>query len=174
MLVEMTPPASAYEYSAAGVIRRSVRLLVTSWPVAQLSPWVPPGLDRLSYRVTRGRFTFSTWATGLPVLLLSTKGARTGEPRIVRVLGIPDGDGFIIVAANFGQRANPAWHYNLRAHPRVCVVVGGIESEYHARELSGAERERGFQRALSLNPGWRRFQKWSGQRTIPVMRLDVS
>lgn len=50
-------------------------------------------------------------------MLLSTKGARTGEPRIVRVLGTPDGDGFIIVAANFGQRANPACYYNLRAHP---------------------------------------------------------
>jgi deazaflavin-dependent oxidoreductase (nitroreductase family) len=47
-------------------------------------------------------------------LLLTTKGAQTGEPRAACVLGIPDGDGFIIVAANFGQRVNPAWYYYLR------------------------------------------------------------
>jgi hypothetical protein len=48
------------------------------------------------------------------------------------------------------------------------------DGTYYARELSGAERERGFQRALSLNPGWRRFQKRAGERVIPVVRLDGS
>ena len=115
--------------------------------------------------VTRGRITFSAWVTGLPVLLLTTKGARTGEPRAARVLGIPDGDGFIIVAANFGQRVNPAWYYNLRAHPRVSVVARDAEGTYYARELSGAERERGFQRALSRNPRWQRFRSaWRHDR----------
>jgi deazaflavin-dependent oxidoreductase (nitroreductase family) len=151
-----------------------MRLLVTSRPVAGLSARLLPGLDRVIYRITRGRLTFSAWVTGLPVLRLTTKGARTGEPRTVRVLGIPDGDGFIIVAANFGQRANPAWYHNLRAHPLVSVVADDAEGKYYARELSGAERERGFERALALNPGWRRFQKSSGERVIPVIRLDVS
>ena len=151
-----------------------MRLLVTSRPVAQLSARLLPDLDRVIYRVTRGWLTFSAWVTGLPVLLLTTKGARTGQPRTARVLGIPDGEGFIVVAANFGQRANPAWYHNLRAHPRVSVVAADAGGTYYARELSGAERERGFQRALSLNPGWRRFQKRAGERAIPVVRLEVS
>jgi deazaflavin-dependent oxidoreductase (nitroreductase family) len=174
MLVGMSQSTSAYDYATSGVFRRSMRLLVTSRPVAQLSARLLPGLDRVIYRVTRGRLTFSAWVTGLPVLLLTTKGARTGEPRTARVLGIPDGEGFIIVAANFGQRANPAWYHNLRAHPRVSVVAADAKGTYYARELSGAERERGFQQALSLNPGWRRFQKRAGERVIPVVRLDVS
>jgi deazaflavin-dependent oxidoreductase (nitroreductase family) len=174
MLAAMSQPTSVYDYAASGAFRRSVRLLVTSRPVAQLSSRLLPGLDRFAFRVTRGRFTFSAWVTGLPILLLTTRGARTGEPRNARVLGIPDRDGFIIVAANFGQRANPAWYHNLRAHPRVSVAAEDAGGTYYARELSGAERERGFQRALSLNPGWQRFQKRAGERAIPVIRLDTS
>jgi deazaflavin-dependent oxidoreductase (nitroreductase family) len=168
----MSQTRSAYDYAASGVFRRSIRLLVTSRPVAQLSARLLPSLDRVIYRVTQERLTFSAWVTGLPVLQLTTKGARTGEPRTARVLGIPDGDGLIIVAANFGQHANPAWYHNLRAHPRVSVVADDAEGDYYAHELSGAERERGFERALSLNPGWRRFQKRSGERAIPVIRLE--
>lgn len=124
MLAVMSQPRSAYDYAAASAFRRSMRVLVTSRPAAWLSSRLLPGLDRVAYRVVRGRLTFSAWVTRLPVLLLTTNGARTGEPRTARVLDIPDGDGFIIVAANFGQRANPAWYHNLRAHPRVCVAAG--------------------------------------------------
>lgn len=174
MLNAMNPPVTSYEYAAASGFRRWVRLLVTRRSVAWLSARLLPALDRVGYRVTRGRFTFSAWVTGLPVLLLTTKGARTGERRTTRVLGVPDGDGFIIVAANFGQRANPAWYYNLRAHPQVIVTAGEATVEYQAHVLAGTEREHGFQRALSLNPGWRRFQKQSGDRVIPVVRLNAA
>jgi deazaflavin-dependent oxidoreductase (nitroreductase family) len=90
------------------------------------------------------------------------------------VLGIPDGDGYIVVASNFGQDANPGWYYNLRAHPEVSVADGNAEGAYHARVLSGAERESAYQRALSANPGWKRFQKQAGERAIPVVRLDAA
>jgi deazaflavin-dependent oxidoreductase (nitroreductase family) len=120
----MTQPTSAYHYATSGALRRSARRRATSRPVAGLSARLLPGLDHATYRLTRGRLVFSAWATELPVLLLTTKGARTGQPRTARVLGIPDGDGFVVVGANFGQRANPAWYHNLRAHPRVWVVAG--------------------------------------------------
>jgi deazaflavin-dependent oxidoreductase (nitroreductase family) len=151
-----------------------VRLLVTSRPVAQLSARLLPGLDRVTARVSRGRLVFSAWVTGLPVLLLTAKGARTGEPRTARVPGIPDGDGFVIVAANFGQCANPRLVPQPPGAAQVSAVAGDAEGTYYARELSGAERERGFRQALFLNPGWRRFQQRAGERVIPVVRLEVS
>jgi deazaflavin-dependent oxidoreductase (nitroreductase family) len=76
-----------------------------------------------------------------------------------------------VIAANFGQASNPAWYHNLRAHPQASVTANRATGEYHAQELSGEERERGFQLAVSLNPGWRRFKGRAGPRTLPVVRL---
>jgi deazaflavin-dependent oxidoreductase (nitroreductase family) len=163
-----------YNYTASGVIRRRMRLMVAAWPVAQLSPHFLPPLDHFLYRVTRGRFTFSAWTTGMPVVVLTTKGARTGQPRTSRVLGIPDGDGFIVIAANFGQRFHPGWYYNLLADPQVSVVAGDTKGTFYARELDGDDRERGYQSALSMNPAWPRYQERAGKRVIPVFRLDAA
>jgi deazaflavin-dependent oxidoreductase (nitroreductase family) len=161
-----------HEFTAASPVRRVTRVAVTSRPVAALSARVLPGIDRLVFRLTGGRVTFSAWVTGLPVVRVTTTGARSGEPRPVRMLGVPDGDGLIVIAANFGSAANPAWVHNLRARPDVTVALEGSSHAYRARELTGSERERGFDRALSLNPGWRRFQSSAGSRVIPVFRLQ--
>ena len=163
---------SVYEYEATGVVRRAVRHAVTLAPVAWLSARLLPAVDRLGLRFTRGRFTFSAWLTGLPVVTLTTTGARSGVSRNHRVMGIPDGDGLVVVAANFGQPANPAWYYNVRAFPDVVATLAGVERRYTARELTGEERDGAFARALALNPGWSRFQDHASIRTIPVVRLE--
>lgn len=145
-----------------------MRLLVTTRPVAWLSSRYLPELDRRVFGWSRGRVTLSAWVTGLPVVQLTTVGARTGRPRTVRLLGIPDGDGYLVVAANFGERSHPAWYHNVRAHPQVAIA----ERRFTARELVADEREAGFERALVLNPGWRRFREQAGPRDIPVLRLE--
>ena len=145
-------PAS-YDFGVSGVLQQRMRLLVTRRPVAWLSAWLLPGIDARVYRLTRGRVTLSAWITGLPIVELVTTGARSGELRHARVLGIPAADGFLVIAANFGQASNPAWYHNLLAHPQASVIADRATGEYQARELSGDERERGFQLAVSLNPG---------------------
>lgn len=164
--------ASMYRYTEAGALRRMVRQATTSRPLAWLSARILPNIDRVAYRSTRGRFTFSRWMSGLPVVMLTTTGARTGQPRTTPVLGIPAGDGLVVVAANFGQTRDPSWYHNLRAHPRVSVTAGGVEREYDAHELAGEERDRQFQEAVRMNPGWLRYRTWAGDRQIPVIRLD--
>jgi deazaflavin-dependent oxidoreductase (nitroreductase family) len=138
----MSPATARYDFGASGLLRQRIRLLVTSRPVAWLSAWLLPGIDSRLYRLTRGRVTLSAWITGLPIVELVTTGA-----------------------------SNPAWYHNLRAHPRASVIAGEASGEYDATELSGNERERGFQLAVSLNPGWRRFKERAGSRSIPVLRL---
>lgn len=167
----MSRATASYDFGASGALRQRMRLLVTSRPVAWLSAWLLPGIDSRVYRLTRGRLTLSAWITGLPIVELMTTGARSGQRRHARVLGIPTAEGFIVIAANFGQASNPGWYHNLLAHPQVSVIADRASGEYHARELSGEERERGFQLAVALNPGWRRFKERAGSRTIPVVRL---
>jgi deazaflavin-dependent oxidoreductase (nitroreductase family) len=162
-----------YGFEQTGPVRRAVRLAVTSRPVAALSARFLPTLDRLSARLSGGRVVFSAWATGLPVVELRTVGARSGEPRPVRLLGVPDGDGVVVIAANFGRTRHPAWYHNLRARPAVEVVVGDVRRSLVARELFGTEREAEFARAVAMNPGWRRFRDRAGPRDIPVLRLSA-
>ncbi len=161
-----------YRYTEAGALRRIVRQATTSRPLAWLIARILHRIDRVAYRSTRGRFTFSRWMSGLPVVMLTTTGARTGQPRTTPVLGIPATDGLVVVAANFGQLHHPAWYYNLRAHPRVSVTADGMTREYDAHELTGEERDQQFQEAVQMNPGWLRYRTWAGDRQIPVIRLD--
>ncbi len=159
-------------YTEAGVLRRVVRQASTSRPLAWLSARVLHRIDRFVHRATRGRSTFSGWASGLPVVLLTTTGARTGLRRTTPVLGILDGDRLIVIASNFGSQQHPAWYHNLRAHPGVSVTVDGVSREYEAHQLAGEDRERQFRVAVQLNPGWLRYRSWAGERQIPVIRLD--
>ncbi|WP_176921610.1 nitroreductase/quinone reductase family protein [Pseudonocardia oroxyli] len=68
-------------------------------------------------------------------------------------------------------RHHPAWYFTIRAHPAVEVVVDEVAHHFTARELSGAERDREFGRAVAMNPGRRRFRDRAGTREIPVLRL---
>ena len=161
-----------YRYTEAGPLRRAVRQFVTTRPVAWLSARILPRIDRVAYRATRGRTTVSMWLSGLPVVMLTTTGARTRRPRTTPVLGIPDGDRLIVIAANFGQERNPAWYYNIRAHPEVSIAVDGVVRACVAHELRGSERDDRFDEAVGMNPGWLRYRAWAGDRQIPVIRLD--
>ena len=163
-----------YDYVDASRLRRALRRLVTTRPVAWCAVRFLPSLDRRVYRLTRGRQTLSAWVTGLPVVVLITRGAKSGLRRETRVLGVPDGDALVVIAANFGETTNPSWYHNIRATPDVAVVLDGVERDYRAREVRGVERDRLFERAVAMNPGWVQFRLRAGERAIPVIRLEPS
>ncbi len=165
------PDDTTYAFTTAGPVRRVVRLAVTSRPVAWLSVRCLATIDRLALRATGGRGTLSGWVSGLPVVRLTTTGARTGQPRTTPVLGIPGGDALIVIAANFGETRNPSWYHNLRAHPLATITYRGTACTCTATELTGADRDRRFAQAVRLNPGWLRFRERAGPRRIPVLRL---
>jgi deazaflavin-dependent oxidoreductase (nitroreductase family) len=129
-------------------------------------------LDRPLLRLSHGRVSLTALLTGLPTLLLTTRGARSGERRTLPLLAIPDGDGFILVASNFGRSHHPAWYYNLRRHPQALVTLNGRTTAYRACELDGTERERCWQRAVALYPGYTLYAARAGGRRIPVLRLS--
>jgi deazaflavin-dependent oxidoreductase (nitroreductase family) len=128
-------------------------------------------LDRLSYRLTRGRHTFSSRLSGLPVVMLTTTGAKTGQQRTSPVIAVPDGDNLVVIASNWGQRQHPAWFHNLCAHPQATVTVGGASWRVQAHEATGEERDRLWQRDLEVYPARTAYERRAANRRIPVMVL---
>lgn len=127
-------------------------------------------LDRLVLRWSNGRYATLSWLTGLPFLILTTTGARSGQPHTVPLIGIPFGDKIILIASNWGKPHSPAWYYNLLVHPTVTVAIGGETAVYTAHEAHGTEREAGWQAAVGYYPAYETYQKGNG-RLIPVMVL---
>jgi deazaflavin-dependent oxidoreductase (nitroreductase family) len=129
-------------HDRAGVLRRAMRTAAATAPVSRVYAPTLHWLDKGVHRVTGGRTTFAALVTGLPVVLLTTTGARSGAPRTWPLLGVPVGDQLAVIASNWGAHRHPAWYHNLRANPRAIVVVDGVEVPVRAREVEGEERDR--------------------------------
>lgn len=148
-----------------------VRIAATRWG-AWLSARIMHRLDRWVLRWSNGRFTAAALLTGLPIITLTTTGAKSGRKHRLPLVGILDGDRLILIASNWGQKRHPAWYYNLRAHPKATVTMNGRSQTYRARETTGAERVACWQKAVQLYPGYQVYTQRTGGRQIPVMRLD--
>jgi deazaflavin-dependent oxidoreductase (nitroreductase family) len=140
--------------------------------MAKLYSVIQQPLDRVVYRASRGRATMSSWLGGVEITMLTTTGARSGKPRTLPVLGLPDGEDMILIASNFGRPHNPSWYHNLRANPRATIEFEGASREVTARELSGAERDREYGRGEEIYPGFTHYTRWAAPRRIPVLRLE--
>lgn len=139
--------------------------------MAKIYGLIQQPIDRLVFRFTKGRTTASSWLAGVKITMLTTTGAKSGQPRTLPVLGLADGDEMIVIASNFGRPRNPSWYYNLRANPRARIVFEGVERQVEARELSGSERDRAYQRGEEIYPGFTHYPRWAANRQIPVLRL---
>ena len=127
--------------------------------------------DAFLLRLTGGRLDF-TRAAGLPVIELTTTGAKSGKSRTLPLAGLPDGDRYVLVASNFGAARHPAWYHNLKANPECAVRKNGKTRRYIARETETAERERYWQLAVSYYPGYEAYRQRAGDRKIPVIVLE--
>lgn len=140
-------------------------------PVSAVLAVVLHRADALLLRMTRGRRTFTRIA-GLPIIQLTAKGAKTGQWRTMPLAGIPDGEKFVLIASNFGQKHYPGWYHNLKAHPECEVRFNGRLHAYVARESLGEEREHYFQLAVSYYEGYEKYKERAAPRKVPVMVLE--
>jgi deazaflavin-dependent oxidoreductase (nitroreductase family) len=108
---------------------------------------------------------------GRPLMLLTTKGAKTGENRLAVVTYTRDGDRYVICATKGGAPTNPAWYHNLVANPIVSAEAGGEVFEARATETDGAERLRLWNRHAEQRPEFRDYPNRT-TRKIPVIVLD--
>jgi len=127
--------------------------------------------DELLLRLTHDRCTFAQFA-GLPIIQLTTKGARTGRLRTMPLVGLPDGEKIALIASNFGREHNPGWYYNLKAHLECEVIFNGGLGKYIAREVDGDEYNRYWKLAVSYYAGYEKYKQRAAHRHIPVMVLE--
>lgn len=125
-------------------------------------------IDIAIYRLTRGRLTMT--GTVAPILLLTTTGRRTGEPRTTPVIYVRDGEAFIVTSQGESPTKQAAWPLNLIAEPSATVELGGRAIPCRARRLSEDEVERHWPALLEVWPAHATYLDRSGIRT--TFRLE--
>lgn len=108
---------------------------------------------------------------GRDVLILTTRGAKSGEPRENPLVYTRDGNHYLIVASKGGAPTHPAWYHNLVAHPEVTVEVGGEKFKARAHVADGDEYERLYQHHAGINPNFHEYRQKTS-RKIPVIVLE--
>jgi deazaflavin-dependent oxidoreductase (nitroreductase family) len=107
---------------------------------------------------------------GLPVIILTSVGAKSGKLRKTPLMRVEHDGEYAVVASLGGAPTHPVWYYNLTANPRVELQDGPVRKDYLAREVSGAERAIWWDRSVAAYPDYAEYQKKT-TRTIPVFVL---
>lgn len=155
----------SYSFPRPNAMHRAVRVVASSRPGAWSLAHTLPTLDRAMTRLTGGRTTLSEALAGLPVLVVTSTGRRSGMPRETQLLGIPVGDTVALIGTNFGQTPTPGWVLNLEADPRATVRHADTMLDVVAREATEAERAEAVARSQEVYLGYPKyFDRISGRR----------
>ena len=137
--------------------------------------WLPrflrqiTAIDKVLQRVTKGQWSLLRIA-GLPSMMLTVLGRKSGVARSTPILCVPYGDGHLIAGSNFGGRKPPVWVLNVRAADRVTVMVDGRTHDAVPRELTGEERAAAWEHMLQTWPNYAKYAERT-DRVIPVFWL---
>lgn len=111
--------------------------------------------------------------TGLPVVIITNRGARSGKVRKTPVMRVEHDGRYAVVASKGGAPDHPRWYYNFRANPRVELQDGPHKWDMIARQVNGAEREQWWERAVAAYPPYADYQEKTS-REIPVFVLEAA
>ena len=131
------------------------------------SPW-PLVRDQVElYERTDGREGNTFQETGLPVIIVTTRGNKSGKVRKTPLMRVEHEGKYALVASMGGAPKNPVWYHNLKAQPEAMIQDGAERSDFHVRELDGPERELWWKRAVAAYPPYADYQART-KRVIPV------
>jgi deazaflavin-dependent oxidoreductase (nitroreductase family) len=163
--------ALEYELPVPGAVQRAMWRISSSRPGAWLFARSLPRVDKFVLRMSRGQVTLAGITAGIPVLTITTTGARSGLRRTTPLLGVPFGGDIAVIGTNFGQPGTPGWYYNLRAQPRAEVSYRNRSVTAAAREADADERQAILAQARKIYGGYEAYARRITGRQIPVMIL---
>jgi deazaflavin-dependent oxidoreductase (nitroreductase family) len=161
-----------YRHRPANVVQRAVQSLASTSAGAWLFARSLPPLDRVVHRLTSGRTSLPAVLAGLPVLVVTTTGRRSGRPRTTPLIAVPIGDDLALMGTNFGQPSTPTWVLNLEADPRVSVTYHGRTISATARLATDEEGERIWAASAGVYGGYRAYRQRVTGRTIRLFVLE--
>jgi deazaflavin-dependent oxidoreductase (nitroreductase family) len=139
-----------------------------TWPLLRRAA----GLHTRLYRLTGGRLGQKVPGGPGRMLLLDHVGAKSGTKRTAPLLYVRDGMNVAVIASKGGYPKNPAWYYNLIAHPDTTVQIGRELRPVHARVAIGDERARLWAEAVRIWSGYEDYAAHSKGREIPLVVLE--
>lgn len=163
-----------YVLKPANAAQRVTQRIAASGPGAWVFQRTLYPVDKVLYKRTDGRLTVPGLMAGLPVIMLTTTGAKSGEPRSMPLVGIPLGDDLAVIGSNYGQQRTPGWVYNLEADPAATVAYRDRSVEVTARAASAEEADEAFEIAATFYPGYGKYRARASHRTIRVFVLEPS
>jgi F420H(2)-dependent quinone reductase len=120
------------------------------------------------YEASGGRRANTLLDTGMPIIVVTTRGAKSGKVRKTPLMRVEHGGEYALVGSMGGAPTNPVWVYNLRAHPDDVTIQDGSDPfDASVREVEGEEREEWWERAVAAYPPYADYQKKTTRR-IPV------
>ena len=132
--------------------------------------WVRDQVAR--YEATDGREANTLRDTGLPVVLFTTRGKKSGKIRKIALMRVEHDGAYAMVASQGGATKHPNWYFNLKADPDALMVQDGADLfDATARELEGEERETWWNRAVAAYPNYAVYQTRT-DRLIPVLLAE--
>lgn len=128
--------------------------------------WVREQVE--TYERTGGAEANTLWDTGIPIVVVTTRGAKSGKLRKFALMRVEHEGEYALVASVGGAPENPNWYHNLKADPAALMIQDGPEpKDYVAREVSGDERAAWWDRAVAVYPSYAEYQE-NTDRLIPV------
>ncbi len=141
--------------------------------MSQQRPQIPPDMKEFNRKVIEefrsNKGQLSGPMAGRQLMLLTTKGARTGEERTVVIGYRPAGNSYVVIASDNGAPSDPAWYRNLQAHPHATAEVGDKKFHVHPRTTEGDERE-----LMAALIDYLPQQQKLTERQIPVVVLEAA
>jgi len=130
------------------------------------TPWVRDQVE--AYERSGGREANTLLDTGLPIIVVTTRGNKTGQLRKTPLMRVEHSGEYALVASQGGLPRHPVWYYNLKADPEVVTIQDGPEPfDVRVREVTGDERAEWWERAVAAYPPYADYQERT-ERPIPV------
>ncbi|WP_217545096.1 nitroreductase family deazaflavin-dependent oxidoreductase [Streptomyces sp. GbtcB6] len=124
------------------------------------------------YESSGGKEGTTLMDTGMPVILLTTLGVKSGKIRKTPLMRVEHDGKYAVVASQGGAPKHPVWYFNVKSHPLVELQDGPVRQDMTAREITGAEKAEWWERAVAAYPPYADYQKKTN-REIPVFVLEA-